>query len=75
VEANELLDPDGGHTLKLDRTLPDSIELKRDAKGIYTWTIKIYGEPGQFRKTVRQIKAANRAMLKEYEGSDDTTAR
>lgn len=41
---------------ELERDLPNSIEVTRNAKGDYQWTIKLYCEPGTESRTVTRMQ-------------------
>lgn len=51
---------------EISTSTTDSIELTRNAKGEYQWTIKVYHEPGKDSEALERLGATDAQLREDY---------
>jgi hypothetical protein len=49
-----------------ERLVKDSIELSKDAKDVYRWSIKVYFEDGHEEEAVARLSAIDRDLRSKF---------
>ena len=53
-----------------EKSLNDSVELKKNSKGIYQWTIKLRDDPVTM-ETLERLDTMNEFLRRKYEKEDN----
>ena len=62
----ERFQPSGSGFVETTENTSDSVELTRNAKGDYQWTVKLYFQPKAEVEAMHRLDSLDRALRKQY---------